>query len=43
MASLTPLRFGWTQDRGNGKKPCAVLTLPATTKHSSGGGWVQRS
>lgn len=21
MASLTPLRFSWTQDRGNGKNP----------------------
>ena len=38
MVSLTPFRFSWTQDRGNGKNPVPVLTLPATTEHSSGRG-----
>ena len=41
MASLTPFRFSWTPAEETVKT--TDLTLPATTKHSSGGGWVQRS
>lgn len=37
-SGLTPLRFGRTQDRGNGENSCAVRTLPAKQKHSPGGG-----
>ena len=28
MASLTPLRFSWTQDRGNGKNPVPSSPCP---------------
>jgi hypothetical protein len=28
VASLTPLRFGWTQDRGNGKNPVPSSPCP---------------
>ena len=31
MASLTPLRFGWTQDRGNGKNLCRSSPCPQPT------------
>jgi hypothetical protein len=28
VASLTPLRFSWTQDRGNGKNPVPSSPCP---------------
>jgi hypothetical protein len=34
VASLTPFRSGWAQDKGKRRKLCAVLTLPAIYEHS---------